>query len=533
MYLIIDNFDSFTYNVYQALCSLTDKPVKVVRNDAIDLAGIEALAPEAIIISPGPGRPEDAGVSVEAIRRFAGKIPILGICLGHQAIGYAFGARIVQARRIVHGKTDDVHSDGRGLFRNLPNPAAYARYHSLAIDADSLPDCLEVSARTADGEIMGVRHKEYVVEGLQFHPESIASETGKALLANFLAYRREPFHFRQLLKKMVSGQDLTFDEAAAFMDELTEGKLGDAQVAGFLMAMEAKGPCAEEIAGCASVLRRKRVPLAHSAPVLDTCGTGGDGLATFNISSMAAIAAAACGARVAKHGNRAVSSLSGSADFYGELGIKYDLSPMGARELLERTGFAFLFAPLYHGAMKYAAPARKALGVRTVMNLVGPLANPALAEYQVIGVPEEALRVPVARAARRLGVRRVLAVHSQDGMDEFSPAAPTAVCEIDEDGEERDYLVDPAALGLPPCNLEDLKGGSAARNADMARGMLEGPEGYASVRHAVSLNAGAALYAYGAVEDIGQGYRLALAAFADGRVQKKLEEVCFLSKELA
>jgi anthranilate synthase/phosphoribosyltransferase len=170
MYLIIDNFDSFTYNVYQALCSLTDKPVKVVRNDAIDLDGIEALAPEAIIISPGPGRPEDAGVSVEAIRRFAGKIPILGICLGHQAIGYAFGARIVQARRIVHGKTDDVHSDGRGLFRNLPNPAAYARYHSLAIDADSLPDCLEVSARTADGEIMGVRHKEYVVEGLQFHP---------------------------------------------------------------------------------------------------------------------------------------------------------------------------------------------------------------------------------------------------------------------------------------------------------------------------------------------------------------------------
>jgi anthranilate synthase/phosphoribosyltransferase len=533
MYLIIDNFDSFTYNVYQVLSTLTDEPVRVIRNDAITLAEIEAMAPKAIIVSPGPGRPEDAGISVQAIKKFAGKIPILGICLGHQAVGYAFGARIVQAARIVHGKAEDVITDGRGLFRNVPSPAVYARYHSLAIEEGSLPGCLEVTARSRDGEIMGVRHKEFLVEGVQFHPESIASDTGKDLLRNFIAYRREPFPFKETLRKLTAREDLTLEEAAAFMEDMTDGKLSDPQIAGFLMAMETKGPCAEEIAGCASVLRKKRVPLQHVKPVLDTCGTGGDGLATFNISSMAAIVAASCGAMVAKHGNKAVSSLSGSADFYEELGVKTNLSPLGARELLERSGFAFLFAPLYHGAMKYAGPARKALGVRTVMNLVGPLANPALAEFQVIGVPADALRAPVARAAHQLGVKRVLAVHSTDGMDEFSPAAPTAVFEIDEDGNESDYSLDPADLGIPACSVVDLKGGSAARNVEMAKEMLDGAESLSPIRHAVSLNAGAGLYAYGIAESLMEGYAMAMDALKDGRVRKKLEEICFLSKELS
>ena len=146
MYLIIDNFDSFTYNVYQTLSTLTDKPIKVIRNDAITVEGIAAMAPEGIIVSPGPGRPEEAGVSVAAIRAFAGKIPILGICLGHQAIGYAFGAKIVQAARIVHGKTEEIRVDGRGLFRNIPSPAVYTRYHSLVIEPESLPGELEISA---------------------------------------------------------------------------------------------------------------------------------------------------------------------------------------------------------------------------------------------------------------------------------------------------------------------------------------------------------------------------------------------------
>ncbi len=539
MYILIDNFDSFTYNVYQVLSTLTDKPIKVIRNNAISLDEIEALRPDGLIISPGPGRPEDAGISVAAIKRFAGKLPLLGICLGHQAIGQAFGGRIVGAQRIVHGKAEEILHDGRGLFRNIPSPSVFARYHSLVIEPESLPDCLEVTANSRDGEIMGVRHKEFLLEGLQFHPESIASEQGRALLRNFLSYKREPFPYKGLLSKLSTGTDLSMEESASFMEELTEGALSDAQIAGFLMALETKGVCAAEIAGCAGVLRRKRVQVAHSQPVLDTCGTGGDGLGTFNISSMAAIVAAACDVPTAKHGNRAVSSLSGSADFYAELGMNISLAPEKARLLLEQAGFAFLFAPLYHGAMKYAAPARKALGVKTIMNLLGPLANPCAAEYQVIGIHHPDLLLPVAQAARMLGVRRVMTVHSQDGMDEISPSCPTTVVEFDEEGQLKQYTIDPAALGIKldaaACAgpARGLDGGSASHNAEMARGLLDGSGLHEAVRQAVALNAGAGLYVYGAADSVEAGYRQALSALEDGRVAKKLEEVCALSKELA
>jgi anthranilate synthase/phosphoribosyltransferase len=533
VYILLDNFDSFTYNVYQVMATLTDRPIKVYRNDAISLDEIEAMRPDGLIVSPGPGRPEDAGVSVAAIKRFAGKMPVLGICLGHQAIGYAFGARIVSAKRIVHGKAEEIHHDGRGLFRNLPSPSTFARYHSLAIDAESLPACLEATSFSADGEIMGVRHREFLVEGLQFHPESIASEQGRAVLRNFFCYRRDPFPFKTLLSQVAKGRDLERSQASAFMEELTDGGLSDMQISGFLMALEAKGVTADEIAGCAEVLRRKRIAVGHSKPALDTCGTGGDGLGTFNISSMAALVTAACGATTAKHGNRAVSSLSGSADFYGELGMNVSLSPAASAELLERSGFAFLFAPIYHGAMKYAAPARKALGVKTIMNLLGPLANPCAAEYQVIGIHDPALLVPVARAASMLGVRRVMTVHSDDGMDEISPFCPTRVAEMGEDGELKEYSFDPRSAGVEPDPHGDLAGGSASRNVEMARRLLAEPGAHPALRDAVALNAGAGLYVCGLAESLESGYRAAMAALADGRVAKKLEEVVSLSKVLS
>ncbi|MFW6380828.1 MAG: glutamine amidotransferase-related protein, partial [Spirochaetota bacterium] len=316
MIVLIDNYDSFTHNLFQYLSELTDEEIRVVRNDRVTVAQLEQLAPSRLVISPGPGRPEEAGVSVDAVKAFAGKIPILGVCLGHQAIGYAFGARIVQAKRIVHGKAEPIMIDGRGIFRSIPVPATFTRYHSLAIDFATVPDGFEVTATAEDGEIMGIRHKEHVIEGVQFHPESIASENGKRLLRNFLNYRREPFVSKAVLNGLISGSTLTREEAANFMEELTEGNLTPSQVAGFLVAIASRGPRPEEIAGCASVLQRKRTPITVDRPVLDTCGTGGDGLGTFNISSLAALAAAACGATVAKHGNRAVSSKSGSADFY-------------------------------------------------------------------------------------------------------------------------------------------------------------------------------------------------------------------------
>ena len=185
MLLMIDNYDSFTYNLVQYFGEL-GQDVRVYRNDAIDVAGIAALAPAYLVISPGPCAPQQAGVSLAAIRAFAGTIPLLGVCLGHQAIGEAFGGRIVHAKRLMHGKVSPVHHAGRGVFRGLPNPLACTRYHSLAIERDSLPDCLEVTAWTDDGEIMGVRHKTLAVEGVQFHPEAILTECGHELLANFL-----------------------------------------------------------------------------------------------------------------------------------------------------------------------------------------------------------------------------------------------------------------------------------------------------------------------------------------------------------
>ncbi len=185
MILILDNYDSFTYNLYQMLGEL-GASCQVIRNDAIDIAGIERLAPRAIVISPGPGTPDQAGISLETIRHFAGKLPILGVCLGHQAIGQVFGGKVVRAKRLMHGKASKITHDNKGIYRGLKNPFTGTRYHSLVVERESLPSVLRVTAETQDGVIMGVRHKEFPLEGVQFHPESILTDEGRGLLANFL-----------------------------------------------------------------------------------------------------------------------------------------------------------------------------------------------------------------------------------------------------------------------------------------------------------------------------------------------------------
>ena len=534
MYVIIDNYDSFTYNLFQYVSALTDEEVRVFRNDRVTVAELEALAPRGIIISPGPGRPEDAGVSVETVRHFAGSTPLLGVCLGHQAIGQAFGGTIAGARNIVHGKTDTISLDGRGLFRGVPSPSVFTRYHSLVVQADTLPEGFEVTATSPDGEVMGIRHREWVVEGVQFHPESIASDMGMRVLANFLDYRREPFVFRPLLQRVMAGAPLAMEQAAELMDEITEGRLPASQLAAILVALGVKGYTAEEIAGFAAVLARKKQPLqrpAGAATVVDTCGTGGDGLATFNISSLAALVVAGCGVAVAKHGNRGVSSPTGSADLFAALGVDTGLSPAQAAAVLQRTGFAFLFAPTYHGAMRHAAGVRAELGIKTVLNLLGPLVNPAAAEFQLIGVYDGALCEPMARAARLLGVRRVLVVHGADGQDEVSVTGPTRMVEIGADDECRVSEFDPASCGIAPASLDELKGGDAAHNAALARALLGGG-GRPALRDAVAVNAGAALYVAGAAPDIAAGYRRACTVLADGSAAAKLDEVVAATADL-
>jgi anthranilate synthase/phosphoribosyltransferase len=524
MLLILDNYDSFTYNLYQMLRELTEEEVKVIRNDKIDIAGVKALKPDKLVISPGPGRPEDAGIIVEAIKELGGSIPILGICLGHQAIAAAFGGRIVQAKRVAHGKAEYLDLDGRGLFRSVTSPSTFTRYHSLAVEEATLPECLEISARSNDGEIMGIRHKEHLIEGVQFHPESAGSGEGKRVLGNFLHYHREAFTPRAYLNRMLTGEHLSRQEAENIMEDLTDGNLTGSQIAGFLVAMNAKGITPPEIAGCAAVLQRKRTPLAAEGKLLDTCGTGGDGLGTFNISSLTALVASACGAKVAKHGNRAVSSRCGSADFYQNLGIRTGIKPTSAARVLEETGFSFLFAPTYHGAMRFAAAPRRELGIKTIMNLLGPLANPAAAGYQLIGVFDESFCEPVARAAHLLGIHRVMVVHGADGQDELSVCGPSNVVMVNEEGELDSFTITPEDVGLNTHPLEELLGGDAEENGQIAREILDGG-GRAAVRDAVAMNAGAALYVYGLADSIAAGTARALEAIADGSVKEKLAVV--------
>jgi len=523
MYLLLDNYDSFTYNIYQYLCELTDEEVLVVRNDAIDVAGIRALAPKAIILSPGPGRPEEAGCMIDVIRAFAGVVPLLGVCLGHQAIGYAFGGKIVGAKEIVHGKVQPISVDGKGVFRGMAATTNFTRYHSLVIEKDSLPADLEVTAWSADGEIMGVRHKTLPIEGVQFHPESIASEGGKRLLKNFLTWRRDGFDFPPLVRKIMARQHLTQAEAEGFMEELTDGNLSGTQIAAIFIGLSLKGIAPEEVAGCAAVLQRKRTHLPVTGEFLDIVGTGGDEHGTFNISSMAALSAAACGARVAKHGNRAVSSRSGSADFYSALGLKIDLKPDQAARVLDETGFSFLFAPVYHGAMKHAAPVRKELGVKTIMNLLGPLVNPAGASHQLIGVYDASLGPLLARAAQLLGVKKALIVYGTEGLDELSVGAPSLYWLVTPVSITEGRF-DPSQIGLSGYVLDDLKGGTADDNAALARDLLDGV-GRPALRDAVCLNAGAALWLADQASSIEDGYARALAAFTDGRLAAKLEQV--------
>lgn len=523
---LIDNYDSFTYNIYQMVSQMIDKKskeeVRVFRNDEISVEELAELAPELLIISPGPGVPSDAGISIEAIQHFAGKIPILGVCLGHQAIAEAFGGKIVQAKAIVHGKVEPITIDGKGVFRNLPNPCRFTRYHSLALDPSTKPPELEITAHSEDGEIMGLRHKELPIEGVQFHPESIGSEYGSRLLANFLHWRRTPLDQKGLLNKVIAGIDLTHDEAAGFMDDLTAGILEDAYIAGLLTAMTAKGYSADEVAGCVSILVAKRLPVDLDLDgVLDNCGTGGDNRHTFNISSFAALIASACGAKVAKHGNRAVSSRSGSTEFFHALGVDTTLEPEGVEASIREEGFAYMAAPIFHSSMRHAAPVRKALGVKTIMNCLGPLANPASADYRIIGVFDEKLLPIIARAAKKLGVKRVLCVHSDDGLDEFSPAAPTKMFMIDEKNVESEDTFDPGSLGIHHSDIEDLVGGDAAENVRTARDLLRGG-GSPVLRDAVCLNAGAALYVAALAKSIDEGYRMACSALEDGRVSKKL-----------
>lgn len=591
MILLIDNYDSFSYNVYQLTASVCPD-VKVIRNDAMTVEEIEALSPSHIILSPGPGRPGNAGICEEVIRRLAGKIPILGICLGHQAICEVFGAKVTYAKKLMHGKQSvaELDTDSR-LFRGMENKMTVARYHSLAAEAETIPEGLKITARTPDGEVMAVEHREFPVYGVQFHPESVLTPEGRKIMENFLRGfgegqdgeepnragqnkaeqdNEEPNRERQnkagqdkegqngvkksgetggqaktpgreqkeeksmviaeAVKKLVKREDIGYEMAKQVMNEIMSGQASDVLKSAYLTAFSMKGETIEEITGSAEEMRNHALKVNHEKDVLEIVGTGGDGSDSFNISTTASLIIAAAGVPVAKHGNRAASSRSGAADCLEALGANISLEPEAAEKLLNEADICFLFAQKYHTAMKYVGPIRKELEIRTVFNILGPLTNPAKPAIQVMGVYEEALLEPMARVLYQLGVKKGMVVYGMEKLDEISICGPTKICCF-KGGEYRMDEITPEAVGLKRGNAGDLLGGTPAENAAITRAILEGKEKGAK-RDAAVINAAAALFVAGKAESLKKAVELAEEVIDSGKALAKLEQFITLSNKI-
>ena len=327
---------------------------------------------------------------------------------------------------------------------------------------------------------------------------------------------------KEAILKLAKKEDLTYDEAEKVMDEIMSGEATPVQMSAYLTALSLKGETIDEITASASGMRAHCIKLLHDMDVLEIVGTGGDGSNSFNISTTASMVISAGGVPVAKHGNRAASSKSGAADVLEALGVKITLTPERSAEILKKIGICFLFAQNYHIAMKYVAPIRKELGIRTVFNILGPLSNPAGANMELMGVYDEALVVPLAQVMANLGVTRGMVVFGQDKLDEISMSALTTVCEI-KDGTFTSYELTPEQFGYARCQKEELVGGTPAENAEITRKILSGEEKGAK-RKAVCLNAGAALYIAGKAESMKAGVKMAEELIDSGAALTKLNQ---------
>lgn len=327
---------------------------------------------------------------------------------------------------------------------------------------------------------------------------------------------------KEAIIKLSKKQDLAYAEAEAVMDEIMSGQATPVQMSAYLTALALKGETIDEITASAAGMRAHCIKLLHNLDVLEIVGTGGDGSNSFNISTTSSLVIAAGGVPVAKHGNRAASSKSGAADVLEALGVKITLTPERSAEILKKINICFLFAQNYHIAMKYVAPIRKELGIRTVFNILGPLSNPAGANMELMGVYDQSLVEPLAQVMANLGVNRGMVVYGQDSLDEISMCAPTSVCEI-RDGKFTSYEITPEQFGYERCEKGALTGGTPAENAEITKAILKGEE-KGPKRQAVCLNAGAALYIAGKATSIEEGVKLAESLIDSGAALKKLGE---------
>ena len=333
----------------------------------------------------------------------------------------------------------------------------------------------------------------------------------------------------EYIKKVIEGENLTTEEAAIAVDEIMSGKATDAQIGSYLTALRMKGETIEEITGCARGMRQKCVQLVGKGDLMDIVGTGGDCTNTFNVSTISSFVVAAAGIKIAKHGNRSVSSKCGSADVLEALGVKLDLTKEQNEKVLEKTGMCFMFAPMYHSAMKYVAAPRKELGVRTIFNILGPLANPAYANLQIMGVYSDELVEPMAQVLSNLGVKRAMVVHGADGVDEVSICDETKVCEVRE-GVLKSYIIHPESLGFNLAQPEEIKGGFAKENKEIALSILKGEKG--AKRDMVLINSAVAIYIALKDKTLEECVKMAAEVIDSGKALEKMQEFILATQSM-
>ena len=533
MILLIDNYDSFVFNVAQYLGELTDEEVRTVRNDQLTLAEIRALKPSRIVLSPGPKHPKDSGICLEILKEIT-DIPILGICLGHQAFGLVHGATVKRLEVPLHGKTSvlTVTEPQSVLFKGLPQQFSVMRYHSLYVDKDTLPQELIITALSDDGVIMALQHKTKPIHSIQFHPESFFTEYGKNILKNFLigtqavqsvqnteekakAYANEVF--KTALKKLQENQPLGDSDFKQICEVLHSKQYDIVQLGALLVLISEKSLYPESLTAFVRNILAYSTTFADPRPMIDLCGTGGDGLKTINISTTVAFIVAALGVKVAKHGNRSVTSQSGSTDVLGELGIAMESNLMKQLDNLEKNGLAFFHAPFFHNLVGEVREVRQRLGIRTVFNVLGPLLHPnTKLKYQLVGLYHEPVMRLYAETLQLLGREHALVVRGNDGLDEISICDETKIVEV-KGKQILEYTIAPEMFGFKRAFHTDIQGGTPTENAEILRRTLKGEERGAKA-DIVILNAMFALYTANVVKHPAEAKPLIEEALRSGKV---------------
>ena len=533
MILLIDNYDSFVFNVAQYLGELTDEEVRTVRNDQLTLAEIRSLKPSRIVLSPGPKHPKDSGICLEILKEIT-DIPILGICLGHQAFGLAHGATVKRLEVPLHGKTSvlTVSEPQSVLFKGLPQQFNVMRYHSLYVDKDTLPQELIITALSDDGVIMALQHKTKPIHSIQFHPESFFTEYGKNILKNFLvgtqavqsvqnteekakAYANEVF--KAALKKLQENQPLGDSDFKQICAVLHSKQYDIVQLGALLVLISEKSLYPESLTAFVRNILAYSTTFADPRPMIDLCGTGGDGLKTINISTTVAFIVAALGVKVAKHGNRSVTSQSGSTDVLGELGIAMESNLMKQLDSLEKNGLAFFHAPFFHNLVGEVREVRQRLGIRTVFNVLGPLLHPnTKLKYQLVGLYHEPVMRLYAETLQLLGREHALVVRGNDGLDEISICDETKIVEV-KGKQILEYTIAPEMFGFKRAFHADIQGGTPTENAEVLRRTLKGEERGAKA-DIVILNAMFALYTANVVKHPAEAKPLIEEALRSGKV---------------